>query len=153
MDPISIVGLVATTGSLILLTGRVATGIHTIMDKCDQLSTTMTEIEEECTMLQASYKRMKSWIELQVNPSQDLRDAIPDLENAINICENSLKRLEAEIYKIASRVSAPSTSSFTTLGNKAKIRFLWNEDTMKGHLSTVRWHGSALHLLLSASKL
>jgi hypothetical protein len=149
MDPASIVGLVSATASLVVLTARVAKDIHTILDKYKNVATKLQDIEKECIMLGAGFKRIQRWLDNNKHRAGEMGEEIGDLNICLGFFSDSLAAFATEISEILAKPGFGQTK----ISKKERARFLWNEDIMQLHLDEVRSKRDALHFLLSSFQL
>ena len=145
MDPLSI------TSSVVGLTAtcvKTAKKLHDLKDKYQNANLTISAICTESTIISASLSRIQSSILDSPNALSDKLSAQPDLEatldQALTGCYVVFDVLQDEVEKLTE--SAQNGSS--NLPFTAKVRYLWNENTMRDIREQLRGLQQALVLLL-----
>ena len=145
MNPLSI------TSSVVGLTAtcvKTAKKLHDLKDKYQNANLTISAICTESTIISASLSRIQSSILDSPNALSDKLNAQPDLEatldQALTGCYDVFDVLQDEVEKLTE--SARNSSS--DLPFTAKVRYLWNENTMRDIREQLRGLQQALVLLL-----
>lgn len=151
MDPVSIVGLVGTTVSLIGTSAKIAQSLNDLATKYNTANTVLTRIVQECRTLQAAVTQIKLWIEdssaAAHRPSR-YRERMTPLHHALVDFLASLNPLEEEVSNMLGK-SKPSG----LLARRVRFQSIWNETRMKDHLDNLRWQANAIQLLLTSTRL
>jgi hypothetical protein len=149
MDPITIVGLVGTTVSLIGASARIAQSLHDLREKYHSTNTVLTNIIQQCKTLVAAVTQIKFWIEDTLSrTSSSNRQRMVPLNNALMDFVATLNPLEEEVNRMLGKAKPSGI-----LPRRVKLQSIWNETRMKDHLDNLRWQANAIQLLLASTQL
>jgi hypothetical protein len=148
MDPVSIVGLVASSVQLAEIALKIGKGLHEYRERYGQADRTLKSIVMYCNAVNSSILMIKDWIENTVARSPTRGQQVESLSTMIGEFLGMMALLEAEVDKLLGKETSASDLHF-----KTKAKFAWNERLMKEHLEEINYLASALHLLLDATKL
>ena len=148
MDPASILGLIATAGTI---AGAITQTIRDLSDIRAQFTDADVRVRlliQELSTIKSSLTQINDWAHiLDTSHNQtELRDA---LQVALDGVELAMGALGEEVHNL---VRETSTASRVELGFRAKTKFAWEEKNLKEHESRLRAQVSALQLLLQASQ-
>jgi hypothetical protein len=146
MDPVTVIGLVATAGQLIGLCVNAADGLHNLHTKQSRAGDSLLAIKRECTTLGAAVEGIKSWAQSPVAKSETRRTQCASLEEALKALMPSVELLADDVNKILSKGNDDGS-----LSAGGKIKYIWKEDEMKSHLDEVRWQSHHVHFLLTTT--
>lgn len=92
-------------------------------------------------MLGIAFRGIETWLKKHENQPAEIREEITDLRTCLAYFEESLYAIDAEVSKA---LHGPAISEAkANFGTKRKMKFLWNEDIMRGHLDEVKARRSA----------
>ncbi|KAF9889560.1 hypothetical protein FE257_007270 [Aspergillus nanangensis] len=128
---------------------QTAKALHDLKDKFDNANLTISAICTETTLISASMSHIQSYILRNPDSVSDKLLNQPSLEStldqALTGCYIVFDVLQTEVSKLT---ESELLESSVNLGWSAKVRYIWNEGTMKDILSQMRGLQTALTLLL-----
>src|ERR1700712_2928094 len=133
MDPVTVVGLVATAGQLIGMCVKAADGLHSLHTKQSRAGDSLLAIKRECTTLGAAVEGIKTWAQGPTAKSERRRTQCASLEEALKALIPSVELLAEDVNKILSKGREDGW-----LSAGGKFKYIWKEDEMKSHLDEVR---------------
>lgn len=146
MDPLSILGLV---GTLVPMCVKITKSLNDVKTKYSQSNATVSAIITECSVIATALTHIENiakqdpkGLASRLDPSTSQLGS--SFELALNGCSITLLVLNDEVQKIV----GPEKAGF--LSWKSKAKYMWNEESMKDLLATIRGQQSALHLLVTA---
>ncbi|KAL3434350.1 Dbl homology domain-containing protein [Aspergillus tetrazonus] len=128
---------------------QTAKALHDLKDKFDNANLTISAICTETTLISASMTHIQSHLLRDPKSVLDKLHSQPSLEStldqALTGCYLVFDVLQSEVSKLTESAlpEAPIDLRFT-----AKVRYMWNESTMKDVLNQMRGLQTALTLLL-----
>ena len=148
MDPVSILGLIATAGTI---AGTITATIKDLSELRGQYADANVRIRlliGELSTIKSSLNQINDWAHFldETHKQVELRDA---LQISLDGVELAMEALAEEIRAL---VQNDSPSSRVELGFRSKTKYAWNESHMKEHENRLRAQVSALQLLLQAAQ-
>ena len=148
MEPASIVGLVGSVTSLVFLSGKIAKGIHDLLDKYGRVATRLVELKDDCSVLETGFSTVKHWLERNRHITVSERAS---LEACLMIFNEALAALDSEISALTA--GGKAAAFVDRLGTRKKLKYLWDEDIVVMHYNRVRATRDNLQFLLVACNL
>ncbi|KAL8687748.1 MAG: hypothetical protein Q9218_006172 [Villophora microphyllina] len=148
MDPVSILGLIATAGTIANAITKTIRDLSQLRDQYTDADVRVRLLIKELSTVKSSLTQINDWAHFldTSNNQVELRDA---LQVALDGVELAMGALAEEVQK---SVPDQSSSSRVDMGFRARTRYIWNEATMKEHENRLRAQVSALQLLLQAAQ-
>ncbi|KAI4103194.1 MAG: hypothetical protein L6R37_003948 [Teloschistes peruensis] len=148
MDPVSILGLITTAGTIASAITRTIRDLSDLRAQYTDADLRVRLLIKELSTIKSSLTQINDWAHfLDTTDNQaELRDA---LQVALDGVELAMGALAEEVQKL---VPDPSATSRVDMGYRQRTRYVWNEDTMKEHENRLRAQVSALQLLLQAAQ-
>jgi hypothetical protein len=137
-DPISILGI---TGTVISLCARTAKNANALWNTYDEAAGTLRGVSRECSTLEASVKRVQQWAQASDTDLADLKKSLEDFLPCMHALDNEVQRLLG------------GTTPADAVTMRSRLRYMWNESKMRGHLDDMRWMASHIHFLVTAANL
>jgi hypothetical protein len=147
MDPITIVGLVATSAKLASLCINTANALHALHTKQSRAAESLVAIKQECGSLGAAVEGIKVWAKSSAARSESRKVQCEALDQALQNLIPSVQVLAEDVDKIMKKAEDGS------LGVGAKFKYLWKEEEMRAHLDEIRWQSHHIHILLTTINL
>lgn len=142
MDPLS---AVASAASLAFACVNAARALHSLRRRYKIADTMITSITSECTAIHAALTQLQR-LALSDSFFQQL-ESQPELGDSLDLsllsCMQTFSALDAEIQEITQGSDETSDRFF-------RLKYLWNEDTMKEILQQLRCQQNTINLLLTA---
>jgi hypothetical protein len=146
MDPVTIIGLVA---SLVPMCAKVGKALSDVRSKYNNASMTLSSIASECSVIATALSQIE---QVAIKDPRGLSSRLDasgsqlgaSFELALNGCGLALSVLSEEVGKME------GSGGVRILGWKSKAKFVWNEEGMKDLLGNLRGQNGALHLLVTA---
>ncbi|MCJ1383478.1 Ankyrin repeat domain-containing protein 44 [Xylographa soralifera] len=149
MDPITILGGVATALKLVKSVCEIIQWMQRVNDSLKNSSRILKMIYLECNIYGDSIKSIGEW--LKENQSmKGLQKQLRTTHNAITLVKVSMANLQRDLETIGSGQEKLTIKSFK---NCIKVRHQWFEQTMKIHLTELRCHSQTLQLTLQVIQL
>jgi hypothetical protein len=140
MDPLSITtGIAALRGTCL----KTAISLEGLRSKYQTASLTIAALCSESTLISAALTQMQTLL-LQNGRVQSRLDLLQTFDTSLTACMVIFSCLEQEIQKLSPGASPPQAK----FSWRTKVRYLWNEDTMKEYLSLIRGQQSSLSFLI-----
>ena len=135
-EALAAIGVVASLVQLIDVTKKMINVTNELCEKSSRMLTTVKAIGTECTTLQSALTSINSWVESQAHSSAQL----DSLRQTISVLSEAMEALLADLSRVNDSL-------------RARLSFLWNDESLRLLLEEVRWQANALHLLLAALQL
>lgn len=149
MDPISVIGLIASAGQLIDLCFKVTEGLHSLHGKHSRAGDSLVATRRECTTLCAGVKSIKTWAETVAAKVDSRREQCASLDEALLSLIPSIQVLADEVDNILTR-NTKSDGSVSAVG---KLKYLWRDDEIRSHLEEMRWMSQHIQFLIMTMSL
>ncbi|KAL8893724.1 MAG: hypothetical protein Q9192_004985 [Flavoplaca navasiana] len=148
MDPASILGLIATAGTIASAITKTIRDLSDLRAQYTDANLRIRLLVQELSTIKSALSQINDWAHfLDDNHNQaELKDA---LQVALDGVELAMGALAEEVHAL---VHDTSTSANVALSFRDKTKFAWNEQNMKEHENRLRAQVSALQLLLQASQ-
>ncbi|KAL8810046.1 MAG: hypothetical protein Q9200_002902 [Gallowayella weberi] len=148
MDPASILGLIATAGTIASTITKTIKDLSDLRAQYTDANVRIRLLIKELSTIKSSLTQINDWAHFldDTHNQAELKDA---LQVALDGVELAMGALAEEVQALVEDISDPAT---VDLGFRAKTRFAWNEQNMREHENRLRAQVSALQLLLQASQ-
>ncbi|KAL8731710.1 MAG: hypothetical protein Q9181_004209 [Wetmoreana brouardii] len=148
MDPVSILGLIASAGTIASAITNTIRDLSGLRRQYTDADVRVRLLIKELSTIKSSLTQINDWAHFldTTNNQAELRDA---LQVALDGVELAMEALAEEVRGL---VHDTSETSRIDLGFRAKTKYLWNEENMTEHENRLRAQVSALQLLLQASQ-
>lgn len=148
MDPVSILGLITTAGTIANAITKTIRDLSDLRAQYTDADLRVRLLIKELSTIKSSLTQINDWAHFldTTNNQAELRDA---LQVALDGVELAMGALAEEVQKL---VPDPSATSRVDMGFRARTKYVWNEVTMKEHENRLRAQVSALQLLLQAAQ-
>ena len=147
MDPITVLGLIATCAKLASLCADAASGLHSLHSKQNRAASSLLAMRRECTTLGAAVEGIKVWAESSTAQLESRKAQCAALDKALKTLVPSIQVLTDDTDEILRKFEDGS------IGIAAKIKYLWKEEDMKVLLEEIRWQSQHIHTLLTTVSL
>jgi hypothetical protein len=145
MDPVSIVGLVSATSSLVFKCGKIIQSLYQLAERYKQAELSIISIIEECRTVELAWSRIERWASVYLRDCDDYESLHKRLQLSLYSGSLVVSALENDI---ASVQTAPQFSTF-----RRRTKILWNERTLQEHQNRIRGQVCGLTLLLEVIQL
>ena len=149
MDPITILGAVATALKLVKSVCETVQWMQRVIDNLKNSTRTLKMIYLECKIYGDSIKSIGEWLK-ENQSSKGLQKQLRTTHNAITLVKVSMANLQRDLETIGNGQEKLTIKSFK---NCIKVRHQWFEQTMKTHLTELRCHSQTLQLTLQVIQL
>ena len=148
MDPASILGLIATAGTIASAITKTIRDLSDLRAQYTDANLRIRLLVQELSTIKSALSQINDWAHfLDDNHNQaELKDA---LQVALDGVELAMGALAEEVHALVHDTSTPAN---VDLSFRGKTKFAWNEQNMKEHENRLRAQVSALQLLLQASQ-
>lgn len=148
MDPASILGLIATAGTVASAITKTIRDLSDLRAQYTDSNLRIRLLIKELSTIKSSLNQINDWAHfLDDNHNQaELKDA---LQVALDGVELAMGALAEEVQALVQDTSARANVDLTFRG---KTKYAWNEQNMREHENRLRAQVSALQLLLQASQ-
>ncbi|KAI4249000.1 MAG: hypothetical protein L6R42_009116 [Xanthoria sp. 1 TBL-2021] len=148
MDPASILGLIATAGTVASAITKTIRDLSDLRAQYTDSNLRIRLLIKELSTIKSSLNQINDWAHfLDDNHNQaELKDA---LQVALDGVELAMGALAEEVQALVQDTSAHNNVDLTFRG---KTKYAWNEQNMREHENRLRAQVSALQLLLQASQ-
>ncbi|KAL8846507.1 MAG: hypothetical protein Q9221_008410 [Calogaya cf. arnoldii] len=148
MDPASILGLIATAGTIASAITKTIRDLSDLRAQYTDSNVRIRLLIKELSTIKSSLNQINDWAHfLDDNHNQaELRDA---LQVALDGVELAMGALAEEVQALVQDTSADAN---VNLNFRGKTKYAWNEQNMREHENRLRAQVSALQLLLQASQ-
>ncbi|KAL8680712.1 MAG: hypothetical protein Q9186_003110 [Xanthomendoza sp. 1 TL-2023] len=148
MDPASILGLIATAGTIASTITKTIRDLSDLRSQYTDANVRIRLLIKELSTIKSSLTQINDWAHLldDAHNQAELKDA---LQVALDGVELAMGALAEEVQALVDDTSDPSR---VNLGFRGKTKFAWNEQDMMEHENRLRAQVSALQLLLQASQ-
>lgn len=142
MEPLS---LVASASALGFASVKTVKGLYDLRKRYKTAGTMITSISSECTVLHIALTQIQK---LALTDSfYDRLASQPDLKDSFELallsCTQTFSALEEEICELSPKPEQKDNQF-------QRLRYLWNEETMREILQQLRGQQNAINLLLTA---
>ena len=111
-------------------------------------------IEAQCKIFKKGIQHVHDWIDQTAAESTNKDEILKGLEEALDLIQGSLMRLNADVEKVVARAGGAFRGMGVTMAGRWVIaRYVFNESAMKKHLMQLQECAALLHLTLSVSQL
>lgn len=143
MDPLSLIGGIASTGAIIGGITKTVHDLRTLREKFNEADSTLGAIITELCTVKAALYQIKDWTDYNKDGTvqKELAEA---LDVSLTGCKECLDLLAEEV------TSMIGNSSQRGAELRMRVRTIWNEQMMKEHQSRLHNQMNALQLLLQA---
>ncbi|MCJ1286827.1 hypothetical protein MMC26_006173 [Xylographa opegraphella] len=149
MDPITILGAVATALKLVKSVCEIIQWMQQVNDRLKNSSRILKMIYLECNIYGDSIKSIGAWLK-ENQSTKGLQKQLRTTHNAITLVKVSMLNLQRDLETIGNGQEKLTIKSFK---NCIKVRHQWFEQTMKSHLTELRCHSQTLQLTLQVIQL
>ena len=149
MDPITILGAVATALKLVKSVCEIIQWMQRVNDSLKNSNRILKMIFLECNIYGDSIKSIGEWLK-ENRSTEGLQKQLRTTHNAITLVKVSMANLQRDLETIGSGQEKLTIKSFK---NCIKVRHQWFEQTMKIHLTELRCHSQTLQLTLQVIQL
>ncbi|MCJ1389541.1 hypothetical protein MMC18_002398 [Xylographa bjoerkii] len=140
MDPITILGAVATALKLVKSVCEIIQWMQRVNDSLKNSNRILKMISLECNIYGDSIKSIGEWLK-ENQSTKGLQKQMRTTHNAITLVKVSMANLQRDLETIGSGQEKLTIKSFK---NCIKVRHQWFEQTMKIHLTELRTKPSEL---------
>ena len=148
MDPISVLGLLASSAQLISMSIKLSTDLKDLSQKYSNCALTLNAIALECGTIEASVTRIRLWIEHFLVISPDCDRLIGPLSKSLDGCLASIQSLDTELNQYRK-----SLASRWKANRWMKLKLTLDDGVVRHCLEEIRWQANSLQLLLAVSHL
>lgn len=148
MDPISAIGVISASLSIVTTIGNTLKGLADLRNKFISADQSVRSLITHLSTIKAALNLIHDWAEndLVVSPTQS--EFVDVLDVAIGGCRETMDALAEEVANLVG--SSAATSDAEKFGFKTRTRYVWNEGTMMGYQDRLQSQVTALQFLVTA---
>lgn len=148
MDPISAIGVISASLSIVTTIGNTMKGLAELRNKFISADQSVRSLITQLSTIKAALNLIHDWAEndLVVSPTQS--EFVDVLDVAIDGCRETMDALAEEVANLVG--SSAATSAAEKIGFKTRTRYVWNEGTMMGYRDRLQSQVTALQFLVTA---
>ena len=146
MEPISVIGLLSTAGTL---ASAITVTIKSLSDLRGQYKDADLRIRPligELSTVKSALTQINDWTHY-LDDTHQQSDVVAGLKISLEGCQLALDALAEEVQSLLGGAIPDSSLS---MGFRMRTRYVWSESSLKDHESRLRAHIAALQLLLQA---
>lgn len=152
MDPVTLVGVVASSIQIAQFIGGTVQNLRTLKGKFQEADITIRSLINQLSTVKAAVLQISEWAEFNFDDSPKEKAFTDGLNVALDGCKEAMDVLSAEVDDLMAGTGAPAVGIPTTLGMRIKVRAVWSEVSMKTHQERLFLQVQALQLLLTAGQ-
>jgi len=152
MDPVTLVGVVASSIQIAQFIGGTIQNLHTLKGKFQEADITIRSLINQLSTVKAAVQQISEWAEFNFDDSPKEKAFTDGLNVALDGCKEAMDVLSAEVDDLMVGIVAPAVGIPATLGMRARAKAVWNENSMKTHQERLFLQVQALQLLLTAGQ-
>ncbi len=151
VDPFSAFFAISTSAKLARFCYKTAKDLNTLQVSYKGSKSTLMSVIALCEIFASEVKFIGDWLERTAKESYEHEQLhLETLKKALDLIEDSMKRLNKDIQKISTSGGA---ARMGMAEQWIKVKYSWSEDILKKHLTALREHATLIQLLLTALKL
>ncbi len=147
MDPVTAFGLFSGAIQVLQAIASTAGGLRQLTGKLREADFTIQSLIQELACIRTALTSLKEWLHIHRNGSgrdgPKFSELHQDLAVAMDGCRVVMEVLSCEVFELVQSVEESGGVNF-----RARMRIVWNDDTMRGHQEKLRAQVQALQLLL-----
>lgn len=150
----SVVGELMTVGSVIAALYTTLQILQEVQDRLDDADSTLEMIRAQIDILITNIQSIQTWIDSSAAETMNKTNIQSNLEKALDVVASVVVRLQTDLHIITAR----PTGMMSNMGRNMtarwmKAKYLFNEDTMRRHLTDVRECVALVHFTLTVAQL
>lgn len=143
MDPVSAFGLVSGVVQVLQAIGSTVHGLNQLYGKFRDADLTIHSLIQELNCIGTALTSLKEWTRINSANGPQSEEYNQDLAVAMEGCRVIM---EVVSHDVSDLVRSSQIDGIT--GLRARMRVVWNEETMRGHQEKLHAQVNALQLLL-----
>lgn len=146
MDPVSIIGLLSTAGTIAATVTCTIKSLSQLRGQYEDADLRIRLLIGELSAVKSALTQIHDWTHY-LDDGHKQRDVLEGLQISLDGCQLAMDALAEEINLLLVGTSSGDGSG---MGFKRRAKYVWNENTLKEHENRLRAQISALQLLLQA---
>jgi len=144
MDPISAIGVISASLSIVTIIGNTVKGLAELRNKFISADQSVRSLITHLSTIKAALNLIHDWAEndLVVSPTQS--EFVDVLDVAINGCKETMEALAEEVTNLV------GSSAAEKIGFRTRTKYVWNQGTMMGYQDRLQSQVTALQFLVTA---
>lgn len=142
-DPFTILGGVGAAAGIIVTITKTIKGLSDLQSKYSEAETSIRQLIRQLMAIKAALRQIQDWIELSLSSSLRERDMVEAFNTSLEGCKEAMEAMGEEVTRLVQAALAGDKRSM-------RVRYVWNEESMKDHQDRLDSQVQALQLLLSA---
>lgn len=143
MDPGSIVGLISASIQVLQAITSTVHGLNQLYGKFRDADLTIHSLIQELSCIGTALTSLKEWTRINSSNGPQSEEYNRDLAVAMEGCHVIMEVVSHDVSDLVQ-----STQEDRIAGIRARMRVVWNEETMRGHREKLHAQVNALQLLL-----
>ncbi|PGH14768.1 hypothetical protein AJ80_05812 [Polytolypa hystricis UAMH7299] len=149
MDPASVFGIVGGAVQIAQIITQTVQGLSTLKGRFENADLTIRLLIGELSTIKSAITQLHELLEYTSDDAPSHPDYRDGLEASLEGCQTIMDVLSEEVEKMTKGLVSDSELT-RPLGIRARIRVVWNDETMKDHHQRLHSQVLALQLLLQA---
>lgn len=143
MDPVSAYGVFAGVVQVLQAIGSTVQGLNQLYGKFRDADLTIHSLVQELNCIGSALASLDQWTRINGVNEPQMEEYHQDLAVAMDGCRVIMEVVSHDVSQL---VQSTHVDGLTSL--RARLRVVWNEETMKGHQDKLHAQVNALQLLL-----
>jgi hypothetical protein len=141
MDPVTALGIISGGVQVVQAIASTVHDLNQLYGKFKDADLTIQSLIQELSCISTALTGLKEWTRANSTDGPSSDEYNRDLLVAMEGCRVVMDVVSSDVSHLVQGIH-----DFT--GFRARLRIVWNEDTMRGHLETLHAQVNALQLLL-----
>jgi len=150
MDPVTLLGVVASSLQIAQFIGTTIQNLHTLRGKFQDADVTIRLVIGQLSTIKAAIIQIREWAEFNFDDSPKETAFVDGLNVALDGCKAAMDVLSEEVDDLIAGIGITAGTVPITLRIRARVKVVWSEDSMKAHQDRLYGQVQALQLLLTA---
>ncbi len=146
MDPVSIIGLLGTAGTLVTTVTCTIKHLSQLRGQYEDADLRIRLLIGELSAVKSALTQIHDWTHY-LDDGHKQRDVLEGLQISLDGCQLAMNALAEEVNLL---LVGSGPLYVSEMGFKSRTKYMWNESTLKEHENRLRAQISALQLLLQA---
>jgi hypothetical protein len=150
MEPVAIIGLVATCGQIIRYAIAAITGLDELWARLNAVEVNDNALRAEIETIRAAVEQHREW--LNTNPQRDCEETLRPLRRSLDACEDVIRLLNDEIERDRGKIERDLEKT-GKISFRHGVRHLWRQGRIDFHRKNLGYQVDALNFHLGVFQL
>ena len=146
MDPVSIIGLLSTAGTIATTITYTIKTLSQLRGQYEDADIRMRLLIGELSTVKSALSQIHDWTHYLDDTHKQV-DVLEGLQVSLDGCQLAMNALAEEVNLL---LVGNTPEKGSNMGFKGRVKYAWNENTLKEHENRLRAQIAALQLLLQA---